>query len=369
EYKNPQMGEREDWGTKVFDFGRNEVRCFLASSAMYWLEKYHIDGMRVDAVSSMLYRDYGKKENEWERNQFGGRENIEAIGMLRDINTAVNKEYPGVMMVAEEATSFPMVSRPAADGGLGFNFKWNMGWMNDTLSYMSLDPIYRQHHHNKLTFGMMYAFSENFILPFSHDEVVHGKCSLIGKMPGEYDQKFAGLRALLAYMIGFPGKKLLFMGQEFGHFIEWDEKRELDWFLLQYDSHRNVHECSKELNKLYLEHPECWENDENWEGFQWASCNEADRNALAFRRIAKDGSELLFAFNFCPNEYRGFHVEVPKNSKWEEIFSTDETRFGGSGNFKNPEKESFDAGGDRHFIGIDLAPLSAVVFKKIKPVK
>ena len=369
EYKNPQMGEREDWGTKVFDFGRNEVRCFLASSAMYWLEKYHIDGMRVDAVSSMLYRDYGKKENEWERNQFGGRENIEAIGMLRDINTAINKEYPGVMMVAEEATSFPMVSRPAADGGLGFNFKWNMGWMNDTLSYMSLDPIYRQHHHNKLTFGMMYAFSENFILPFSHDEVVHGKCSLINKMPGEYDQKFAGLRALLAYMIGFPGKKLLFMGQEFGHFIEWDEKRELDWFLLQYDSHRNVHECSKELNKLYLEHPECWENDENWEGFQWASCNEADRNALAFRRIAKDGSELLFAFNFCPNEYRGFHVEVPKNSEWEEIFSTDETRFGGSGNFKNPEKDSFDAGGDRHFIGIDLAPLSAVVFKKIKPVK
>lgn len=364
EYKNPLMGEREDWGTKVFDFGRNEVRCFLASSAMYWIEKYHIDGIRVDAVSSMLYRDYGKSGNEWERNQFGGRENIEAIGMLRDINTAVNKEYPGVMMVAEESTSFPMVSRPAADGGLGFNFKWNMGWMNDTLSYMSLDPIYRQHEHGKLTFGMMYAFSENFILPFSHDEVVHGKCSLINKMPGEYDQKFAGLRALFAYMMGFPGKKLLFMGQEFGHFIEWDEKRELDWFLLEYESHNKLQLLSKELNRLYKETPACWENDENWEGFNWASCNEAGKNALAFRRIAKDGSQLLFAFNFCPNEYKGFHVEVPKNSKWEEIFSTDEERFGGSGWYKNGTRESWEEG-DSSFAAVDLAPLSAAIFKKL----
>ncbi|MBQ5666942.1 MAG: alpha amylase C-terminal domain-containing protein, partial [Oscillospiraceae bacterium] len=242
--------------------------------------------------------------------------------------------------------------------------KWNMGWMNDTLSYMSLDPIYRQHHHNKLTFGMMYAFSENFILPFSHDEVVHGKCSLINKMPGDYDQKFAGLRALFAYMMGLPGKKLLFMGQEFGHFIEWDEKRELDWFLLEYDSHRNLQNLSKELNRFYKEHPECWENDENWEGFQWASCNEADRNALAFRRIAKDGSELLFAFNFCPNEYRGFHVEVPDCSKWEEVLSTDETRFGGSGWFPNGTRESWREG-ERSFTAVDLAPLSAVIFKKL----
>ncbi|MBP1575635.1 MAG: 1,4-alpha-glucan branching protein GlgB, partial [Oscillospiraceae bacterium] len=364
EYKNPQMGEREDWGTKVFDFGRNEVRCFLASSAMYWLEKYHIDGIRVDAVSSMLYRDYGKKDNEWERNQFGGRENIEAIGMLRDINTAVNKEYPGVMMVAEESTSFPMVSRPAANGGLGFNFKWNMGWMNDTLSYMSLDPIYRQHHHNKLTFGMMYAFSENFILPFSHDEVVHGKCSLISKMPGEYDQKFAGLRALFAYMMGFPGKKLLFMGQEFGHFIEWDEKKELDWFLLQYDSHRNLQSLSKELNRIYKAYPACWENDENWEGFQWSSCDQADRNVLAFRRIAKDGSQLLFVFNFCPNEYRDFRVEVPMETYWKEILSTDEKCYGGSGNYENGIREAyFDCG--RAVISTDMAPLSAAIFELV----
>ncbi len=364
EYKNPQMGEREDWGTKVFDFGRNEVRCFLASSAMFWIEKYHIDGIRVDAVSSMLYRDYGKDGDNWEKNQFGGRENVEAIGMLRDINTAVNKEYPGVMMVAEESTSFPMVSRPAADGGLGFNFKWNMGWMNDTLSYMSLDPIYRRHHHDKLTFGMMYAFSENFILPFSHDEVVHGKHSLIEKMPGDYEQKFMGLKALFAYMIGFPGKKLLFMGQEFGHFIEWDEKKELDWFLLEYDSHRALHEFERKLNALYKETPAFWENDENWEGFQWANCNEPDKNALAFRRIDKEGNELLCVYNFCPVENRDFWVDVPADSKWEQILSTDDPEFRGSGWFNNGTKESFEYG-DKNCLSVEMAPLSATIFRKV----
>ncbi len=362
EYKNPQMGEREDWGTKVFDFGRNEVRCFLSSSAMFWIEKYHIDGIRVDAVSSMLYRDYGKSGDNWERNQFGGRENLEAIGLLRDINTAVNKEYPGVMMIAEESTAWPMVTKPAAEGGLGFNFKWNMGWMNDTLSYMSLDPIYRQHHHNKLTFGMMYAFSENFILPFSHDEVVHEKNSLINKMPGSYEQKFAGLRALFAYLIGFPGKKLLFMGQEFGHFTEWDEKKQLDWLLLDYESHRKLKELSKELNELYKSHPECWENDENWNGFMWASCDEADRNAVAFHRISNDGKRLLFVFNFCPNEYKNFKLAVPDGSNWKEILSTDEKRFGGSGNYENKTKKCYFEG-EKTVISVDMAPLSAEIFE------
>ncbi len=364
EYKNPQMGEREDWGTKVFDFGRNEVRSFLSSSAMFWIEKYHIDGLRVDAVSSMIYRDYGKSDDNWERNRFGGRENIEAVGLLRDINTAVNSEYPGVMMIAEESTSWPMVTKPAAEGGLGFNFKWNMGWMNDTLSYMSLDPIYRSYHHNKLTFGMMYAFSEHYILPFSHDEVVHGKCSLINKMPGSYEQKFSGLRALLTYQIGFPGKKLLFMGQEFGHFIEWDEKRELDWFLLDYESHRKLKEFTADLNRIYIEHPECWENDENWEGFNWASCDEADRNAVAFHRISKNGKRLLFVFNFCPNEYRNFKLEVKDGSCWKEIFSTDEKRYGGSGNYENGIKQCcYD--GEKAVISTDMAPLSAAIFEMI----
>ncbi len=364
EYKNPQMGEREDWGTKVFDFGRNEVRCFLASSAMYWIEKFHIDGLRVDAVSSMLYRDYGKEGDNWEKNQFGGRENIEAIGMLRDINTAVNMQYPGVMMVAEESTAFPMVSRPAADGGLGFNFKWNMGWMNDTLSYMSLDPIYRRHHHDKLTFGMMYAFSEHFILPFSHDEVVHCKHSLIEKMPGEYDQKFMGLKALFGYMAGFPGKKLLFMGQDFGQFIEWDENKELDWFLLEYETHRNLHNFAREMNKLYKETPAFWNNDDNWEGFQWASCEDRDRNALAFRRIADDGSEVLCVYNFCPNEYRDFRVDIPEGTAWKQVLSSDENRFGGSGWFENGERSAWNDNG-RNVLSVDCAPLSVTIFKKV----
>ncbi len=364
EYKNPQMGEREDWGTKVFDFGRNEVRCFLASSAMYWIEKFHIDGIRVDAVSSMLYRDYGKDGDNWEKNQHGGRENLEAIGMLRDINTAVNMQYPGVVMVAEESTSFPYVTKPAADGGLGFNFKWNMGWMNDTLSYMSLDPIYRRHHHDKLTFGMMYAFSEHYILPFSHDEVVHCKHSLIEKMPGDYEQKFMGLKALFAYMIGFPGKKLLFMGQDFGQFIEWDENKELDWFLLEYDSHRSLHNFEKKLNAFYKETPALWENDENWEGFQWASCNEADKNALAFRRIGNDGSEVLCVYNFCPVENRDFWVDVPEGSKWKQVLSTDDPEFLGSGQHNNGTKEAFQYG-EKNCLSVDMAPLSATIFKKI----
>lgn len=362
EYKDEIKREQPSWGTVVFDYGKTEVQSFLVSSALYWLNEYHIDGLRVDAVSAMLYLDFGK--NIGLKNSLGGDGNLEAIALLKKLNAAVHERAPGKLMIAEESTAWPKVTEKTSMGGLGFDFKWNMGWMNDTLSYMLLDPIYRQHHHNKLTFGMMYAFSENFILPFSHDEVVHEKNSLINKMPGNYEQKFAGLRALLAYLIGFPGKKLLFMGQEFGQFIEWDEKKQLDWLLLDYESHRKLKELSKELNRIYKKHPECWENDENWNGFMWASCDEADRNAVAFHRISNDGKRLLFVFNFCPNEYKNFKVTVPDGSNWKEILSTDEKSYGGSGNYENKAKQcGYD--GERAFISADMAPLSAIIFEML----
>ena len=329
EYKNPLMSERPEWGTKVFDFGRSEVRCFLISSAMYWLEKYHIDGIRTDAVSSMLYRDYGRQGQSWERNRFGGRENLEAVSLLRSLNAAVAESYPGVMMIAEESTAWPEVTK-SGGRGLGFTFKWNMGWMNDTLAYMTLNPFFRAYNHDKLTFGLVYAFAESYILPFSHDEVVHGKKTLLDKLPGKYEEKFAGLRALFAYMICYPGKKLLFMGQEFGQFSEWDEDKEIDWLLLQYEKHEKLQKFVRALNRLYLTRKELWNEPEGWNNFAWASCDEAGRNAVALRRTDSSG-ELLCFFSFCPNPNPNFTVGVPEGSRWQLILSSADEQFGGDG--------------------------------------
>ena len=298
ELSDPMMNEHPDWTTRIFDYGKPEVRSFLVSNACYWLERFHVDGIRVDAVASMLYLDYNRQV--YKPNRFGGKENLEAIEFLRELNNAAFRVNPAVMMIAEESTAFPLVTKPDYVGGLGFLFKWNMGWMNDMLRYMSLDPLYRKGDHNALTFSMTYAFSENFVLPLSHDEVVHGKCSLIGKMPGNYDDKFANLRVFYAYQMAHPGKKLNFMGNELAQFIEWNYTQGLDWVLLDYDRHRQMQAFVRELNHFYLEHPQLWENDSDWDGFQWIDCDDRDRSIVTFRRISRSGKELVVICNFCP---------------------------------------------------------------------
>ncbi len=336
ELSDPMMNEHPDWTTRIFDYGKPEVRSFLVSNACYWLERFHVDGIRVDAVASMLYLDYNRQV--YKPNRFGGTENLDAIECLRELNNAAFRVNPAVMMIAEESTAFPLVTKPDYVGGLGFLFKWNMGWMNDMLRYMSLDPLYRKGDHNALTFSMTYAFSENFILPLSHDEVVHGKCSLIGKMPGNYDDKFANLRVFYAYQMAHPGKKLNFMGNELAQFIEWNYTQGLDWVLLDYDRHRQMQAFVRELNHFYLEHPQLWENDSDWDGFQWIDCDDRDRSIVTFRRISRSGKELVVICNFCPVVRERYRVGLPKAGWYVPVLNTDEARFGGYGFMARPQK-------------------------------
>ena len=329
ELSDPRMNEHPDWTTRIFDFGKPEVQSFLISSALFWLEQYHIDGLRVDAVASMLYLDYNRPD--FIPNKYGGRENLEAIDFLRKLNRAAFSAKKNVLMVAEESTAFPLITKPDYVGGLGFLFKWNMGWMNDLLSYMERDPLFRKWEHNKLTFQMTYAYAENYILPLSHDEVVHGKRSLIGRMPGEYDAKFSNLRAFFAYQMAQPGKKLNFMGSEFAQFIEWDYHKGLDWLLLGYDRHRQMHEFVKELNHIYRDTPAFWNNDLGWEGFTWCDPNDADRSMLTFLRWDTEGRGYLVVCNFCPVLREDVYVGLPMPCRVVPIFNSDETRFGGSG--------------------------------------
>lgn len=365
EYSDPAKWEHKDWGTRVFDFGRTEVQSFLVSSANFWAHTYHIDGIRVDAVASMLYLDYGRQDGEWRPNINGGRENLEAVAFLRKLNSSLLSEHPGFLMIAEESTAWPLVTRPPEVGGLGFNFKWDMGWMNDTLFYTSLDPYFRSYNHDKLTFSMMYAFSENFILPISHDEVVHGKGSLLNKMPGDYEQKFAGLRTFMGYMMTHPGKKLLFMGSEFGQFIEWDYRKGLDWMLLDYDTHRKTRDFIRALNHYYLAHPALWQVEDSWDGFRWLNADDNTRSVITYYRTDEKGRKTLVLCNFAAQRWEDYRMGVPEADAYRVVLCSEEERFGGAGcpaeQLYSSEQEPL--GQWANSITLDVPPLCCIILE------
>ncbi len=369
EHEDPKKGYHPDWGTKIFNYGRNEVRGFLLCNAMFWLEKYHIDGLRVDAVASMLYLDYSRREGEWVPNIYGGRENLEAIDFIKRFNEITHQHHPGILTIAEESTAWPNVSRPTYLGGLGFSMKWNMGWMNDTLEYFSKDPIHRKYHHNNLTFSLLYAFSENFILPLSHDEVVHGKGSLLSKMPGDMWQKFANLRALLGFMYGHPGKKLLFMGGDFGQWDEWGFDRSLDWHLLEFEPHRGLQMFVKDLNRIYRTEPSLYEVDFDYRGFEWIDFHDVEGSIVSFIRRAKDPRDFtLFVCNFTPVARHNYRVGVPEPGFYREMLNSDSAFYWGSntGNAGGVYSEGIPFHLRPYSINVTLPPLSILIFKPIK---
>jgi 1,4-alpha-glucan branching enzyme len=362
EHEDPRLGLHQDWGTHIFNYGRNEVKSFLLSSAHFWLQEYHLDGLRVDAVASMLYLDYSREPGEWLPNKFGGRENLEAVDFLRELNVMVHREFPGALTCAEESTAWPMVSRPVYLGGLGFSMKWNMGWMNDTLDYFQHDPVHRRFHHNRLTFGQLYAYSENFLLPLSHDEVVHEKGSLLDKMPGDAWQKFANLRLLLAWQFASPGKKLNFMGNELAQGREWRVGGELDWGLLGTSWHQGVKMAVRDLSRLYLSLPALHDLDFDREGFRWIDCHDADQSVVCFERRARKGEVMVAAFNFTPVPRQAYRVGVPVSGAWHEVFNSDSSFYNGSnlGNVGSIQAEPVPWMGYEHSAQLTMPPLGAV---------
>ncbi|HEX6595950.1 MAG TPA: 1,4-alpha-glucan branching protein GlgB, partial [Acidimicrobiales bacterium] len=362
EHADPRQGEQQDWGTLVFNFGRHEVRNFLLANALFWIEEYHVDGLRVDAVASMLYLDYSRKEGEWVPNKYGGRENLEAIAFLRELNEVVYGRHPGVLTAAEESTAWPAVSRPTYLGGLGFGFKWNMGWMHDTLDYFSKEPVYRRHHHDHLTFGLLYAFSENFILPLSHDEVVHLKGSLLGKMPGDWGTKFANLRALFGWMWAHPGRQLLFMGGELAQSSEWNHDRSLDWHVLDHPEHRGVQSLVRHVNRVSRQEPALWQRDFDGSGFRWIDASDADQNVLSFARFATDGPPVVCVANLSGSHRGGYRIGVPQPGRWVELLDTSRTTFGGwqEGEAGDVWSEDIPWHGMDQSVALDLQPMSVI---------
>ncbi|MCI6919610.1 MAG: 1,4-alpha-glucan branching protein GlgB [Lachnospiraceae bacterium] len=365
EHPDPRLGEHPDWGTKIFNYGKTEVKNFLIANVLFWIRKFHIDGIRVDAVASMLYLDYGKKEGQWVPNKYGDNKNLEAIEFFKHLNSVVRGTYPGFLTIAEESTAWPKVTGKIEDGGLGFSFKWNMGWMHDFCEYMKLDPYFRKDNHYAMTFAMTYNDSENYILPLSHDEVVHLKCSMVNKMPGYKIDKYANLRAGYAYMLGHSGKKLLFMGQDFGQEREWSEARELDWFLLQEDLNRGLHDYVKKLLELYNKYPCLYEIDNSWDGFEWLNCDDKDRSTYSFFRKASDGkNNLMFIINMTPMKWENYKVGVPKKKKYKLLLNSDDVRFGGQGMEVPAEITSVKENCDYrvYSLTLDVPPYSALIF-------